>query len=90
MDFKHYMLMAAAVLSNEDIISRIRTSLKRYDDAIGDEERESAFEKLQIDCALLMTRRIAPTMEDAIRVAQESDQHEKISKMINPDKYGQN
>lgn len=53
-----------AALSKEDILDKLRDDLKKYDQASA-EEKDKLYEAVELDCVLLVSKKIAPTAEDA-------------------------
>ena len=90
MDFKDSMLMAAAMMSQDEILDRLRASLKLYDSAIGQKSRDDAFRRVQLDCAIAMTKRFVPTVKDVEEASKKIEQHERVMNMIDPKNNSQN
>ena len=51
------MLMAATLMSREDIIKKLKEDLEKYDNATG-EEKSKAYSIVEGDCLLLATKRV--------------------------------
>lgn len=82
---QNLMLLTAALMDTDDLINLLKTALKDYENATPD-KKEDALETLQMHCALLMTKRIAPTVEEAMKLGQRMDEHTSMLKILNSDK----
>ena len=86
-NFKELMLLAAAVMDEDELIDRIRKSIRDYDAVnITDvRSKAEALEVIQMDCALLMTKKIAPTVDDAMSLSKEMKARDDMAKFFKGD-----
>lgn len=71
-NLQRLMLLAAALMSKEEIVKKLREDIVKYDNAAG-EAKEKAYTILEGDCLLLATKRITDTesMEDIENTMQQ-------------------
>ena len=86
-NFKELMLLAAAVMDEDELINRIRKSIRDYDAvSVTDKQgRAETLEIIQMDCALLMTKKLAPTVDDAMSLSKEMKAMDDMAKFFKGD-----
>lgn len=64
------MLLLAAASSKDDLIDMLKKEIQEYDTATG-KAKDEAWDKLQLTCVVVMSKRIVPSIDDVARVSKE-------------------
>jgi len=72
------MMLLAASLSKEDILDKLREDLAKYDALPTGKAKEEAYDSVEMDCVILMTKRVAPDAVAAAKVGKEMDELEAL------------
>lgn len=79
-------LMIAASLNRDQIVEMLAAALKNYED----NKSESTYDTLETACSLLIAKNIAPTPDDAVKIAKKMEDHYRMDDLMNPDKSKSN
>lgn len=79
-------LMIAASLTQEQLVDMLDASIKKYQS----DKTSDNYELLETACSLLLAKNIAPTAEDAIKMAKKMEDHYRMDDLMNPDKSKSN
>ena len=71
MDFAKIMLTLGAMASKDDLVTVLEKEIRDYRKAESDQEKDEVYSKIELSCSLLLSKSVAPTMNDVDRVHQE-------------------
>ncbi len=75
---KDMSLMLAAMMEEEFLVDQLKSDIAKYDAAKSKEEKSEAFDRLTMGCTLILSKRVAPDMDAAIRVSKEMEARDRM------------
>mgnify|MGYP003606608423 CR=1 FL=1 len=83
------LLMLAAAATPDDLVEMLEKDIKRYQSSSGKQQKE-AFDRLQLTCVIVMSKRLVPNMESVRSVIKEMEKTKSMIDLLDPKKNLQN